>query len=96
MVALRSERFRERVLFAGNLEKNDLSITLSDVQQDDEGVYNCYVRNPPDRIQGHGIIMLNVVTERKRTTTHAQHSNIFISPRLQQRLTNYSQERLCD
>uniref|UniRef100_A0A667Z490 Sodium channel, voltage-gated, type II, beta n=1 Tax=Myripristis murdjan TaxID=586833 RepID=A0A667Z490_9TELE len=51
MVPLRSDRFGERVVFAGNLEKNDLSITLSDVQ------------NPPDRIQGHGVIQLNVVTE---------------------------------
>uniref|UniRef100_A0AAX7T797 Ig-like domain-containing protein n=1 Tax=Astatotilapia calliptera TaxID=8154 RepID=A0AAX7T797_ASTCA len=65
MVPLRSERFGERVTFAGNLDKNDLSITLSNVQLEDEGIYNCYVRNPPDRIQGHGIIQLNVVTERK-------------------------------
>ncbi|CAN9511559.1 unnamed protein product [Ophioblennius macclurei] len=63
MVPLRSERFGERVTFAGNLVKNDLSITLSDVQLDDEGIYNCYVKNPPDRIQGHGVIQLNVVTE---------------------------------
>ncbi|KAA8593934.1 hypothetical protein FQN60_004768 [Etheostoma spectabile] len=30
---------------------------------EDEGIYNCYVRNPPDRIQGHGVIQLIVVTE---------------------------------
>lgn len=65
MVPVRSERFGERVTFVGNLEKNDLSITLSDVQVEDVGIYNCYVRNPPDRIQGHGVIQLNVVTERK-------------------------------
>ncbi|XP_026220017.1 sodium channel subunit beta-2 [Anabas testudineus] len=63
MVPVRSERFGERVTFVGNLEKNDLSITLSDVQVEDVGIYNCYVRNPPDRIQGHGVIQLNVVTE---------------------------------
>lgn len=63
MVPLRSDRFGDRVMFAGNLEKNDLSFTLSDVQLEDEGVYNCYVRNPPDRIQGHGVIKLKVVTE---------------------------------
>ncbi|XP_051252853.1 sodium channel subunit beta-2 isoform X1 [Dicentrarchus labrax] len=63
MVALSSNRFGERVKFAGNLVKNDLSITLSDVQLEDEGVYNCYVRNPPDRIQGQGVIQFNVVTE---------------------------------
>ncbi|XP_062872723.1 sodium channel subunit beta-2 [Trichomycterus rosablanca] len=60
---LRTDRFGERVKFVGNLDKNDLSITISDVQQTDEGIYNCYVRNPPDRIQGHGKIQLFVVTE---------------------------------
>lgn len=63
MVALRSDSFGDRVTFAGNLEKNDLAITLSDVQLEDEGLYHCYVRNPPDRIQGHGVIELLVVTE---------------------------------
>lgn len=67
-VELRSTipRLMDRVNFAGDLDKNDLSITLSDVQLEDEGVYNCYVRNPPDRIQGHGAIQFNVVTKRKR------------------------------
>ncbi|KAF3848027.1 hypothetical protein F7725_021055, partial [Dissostichus mawsoni] len=63
MVPLRSYQFGDRVMFAGNLDKNDLSITLSEVQIEDEGLYNCYVRNPPDRIQGHGTIRLHVVTE---------------------------------
>lgn len=63
MVPLRPERFGDRVTFDGNLDKNDLSITLSDVQLEDEGIYNCYVRNPPDRIQGQGVIKLKVVTE---------------------------------
>ncbi|XP_034024018.1 sodium channel subunit beta-2 [Thalassophryne amazonica] len=63
MVPQRPERFGDRVTFAGNLDKNDLSITLSDVQPEDEGIYHCYVRNPPDRITGHGVIKLNVVTE---------------------------------
>lgn len=68
MMPLRSDRFGERVTFVGNLDKNDLSITLSDVQVEDVGIYNCYVRNPPDRIQGHGVIQFNVVTERKTLT----------------------------
>jgi voltage-gated sodium channel type II beta len=63
MVPLLSYRFTERVVFSGNLDKNDLSIKLSDVQLEDQGIYNCYVRNPPDRIQGHGVIQLKVVTE---------------------------------
>ncbi|KAJ3590452.1 hypothetical protein NHX12_008403 [Muraenolepis orangiensis] len=63
MVPLRSIHFGDRVMFVGNLEKNDLSITLSDVQVDDEGFYHCYVRNPPDRIQGQGTVELCVVSE---------------------------------
>ncbi|KAF7219159.1 sodium voltage-gated channel beta subunit 2 [Nothobranchius furzeri] len=63
MQPLSTSRFGERVVFTGNLDKNDLSITLSDVQPEDEGIYNCYVKNPPDRIQGHGRIHLKVVTE---------------------------------
>ncbi|CAL8361160.1 unnamed protein product [Merluccius merluccius] len=63
MVPLRTDRFGERVMFVGNPEKNDLSITLSDVQVGDEGLYHCYVRNPPDRIQGHGTVKLFVVSE---------------------------------
>lgn len=62
---LKSSRFGDRVVFTGNLEKNDLSITISDVQLTDEGIYNCYVRNPPDRIQGHGAIQFFVLTECK-------------------------------
>lgn len=75
MVALRSDIFGDRVTFAGNLEKNDLAITLSDVQLEDEGLYNCYVRNPPDRIQGHGVIELLVVTERKKLTLLSKNIN---------------------
>uniref|UniRef100_A0A3P9A0A6 Ig-like domain-containing protein n=1 Tax=Esox lucius TaxID=8010 RepID=A0A3P9A0A6_ESOLU len=63
MVPLRTEQFGDRVQFVGNLDKNDLSITLSDVQLSDEGIYHCYVRNPPDRILGHGETKLFVVTE---------------------------------
>lgn len=67
---LRTERFGERVKFAGNLDKNDLSITISDVQLTDEGIYNCYVRNPPDRVEGRGRIQLYVVTECKYILQH--------------------------
>lgn len=70
---LRTDRFWDRVKFVGNLEKNDLSITISDVQQVDEGIYNCYVRNPPDRIQGHGKVQLYVVNERKSLLQSTKH-----------------------
>ncbi len=78
MVPLRSDRFGERVMFAGNLDKNDLSITLSDVQLEDEGFYHCYVRNPPDRIQGHASIQLNVVTERKILTLASEDIKMYV------------------
>ena len=79
MLPLRTERFGDRVVFAGNLDKNDLSITLSDVQMEDEGIYNCYVRNPPDRIQGKGSIQLNVVTERRDTPSLVHPSLLYES-----------------
>uniref|UniRef100_A0AAY4CAY5 Ig-like domain-containing protein n=1 Tax=Denticeps clupeoides TaxID=299321 RepID=A0AAY4CAY5_9TELE len=63
ILPLKTEKFGDRVVFAGILDKNDLSVTISDVQISDEGIYNCYVRNPPDRIQGHGVIQLKVLTE---------------------------------
>lgn len=68
MQALPSKQFGDRVVFSGNLNKNDLSITISDVQLEDEGIYNCYVNNPPDRILGHGVIQFSVVTERKMSS----------------------------
>ncbi|KAJ8372715.1 hypothetical protein AAFF_G00277840 [Aldrovandia affinis] len=60
---VRTEKFEDRVEFVGNLDRNDVSVSLSDVQISDEGIYNCFVRNPPDRVQGHGVINLLVVTE---------------------------------
>ncbi|KAJ7990376.1 hypothetical protein DPEC_G00299650 [Dallia pectoralis] len=63
MLPLSTEQFGDRVKFVGNLHKNDLSISLSDVQLSDEGIYHGYVRNPPDRILGHAIINMFVVTE---------------------------------
>ncbi|XP_036378910.1 sodium channel subunit beta-2-like [Megalops cyprinoides] len=63
IIPLRMDKFKDRVEFAGNLERNDVSVTISDVELSDEGIYNCYVRNPPDRQQGHGIINLVVITE---------------------------------
>ncbi|XP_066567390.1 sodium channel regulatory subunit beta-2 isoform X2 [Amia ocellicauda] len=63
VLPLRTTQFEDRVKFTGNLDANDVTVTLSDVQITDEGFYHCYVRNPPDRQQGHGIIDLRVVTE---------------------------------
>uniref|UniRef100_A0A672YPB0 Sodium channel, voltage-gated, type II, beta n=1 Tax=Sphaeramia orbicularis TaxID=375764 RepID=A0A672YPB0_9TELE len=71
MLLVSTHRFGDRVTFTGNLDKNDLSVTLSDVQLEDEGIYNCYVRNPPDRFQGHGVIRLNVLTELPPPSRHS-------------------------
>ncbi|KAF7656501.1 hypothetical protein LDENG_00040240 [Lucifuga dentata] len=57
------DRFGDRVAFTGNLEIRDLSITLSDVQLEDQGFYTCSVKNPPDRNHGSAAIKLNVLTE---------------------------------
>ncbi|XP_054854226.1 sodium channel subunit beta-2-like isoform X2 [Eublepharis macularius] len=35
----------------------------TEVMLEDEGLYNCYVLNPPDRHKGHAKINLKVVTE---------------------------------
>ncbi|XP_072281912.1 sodium channel regulatory subunit beta-2 isoform X1 [Pyxicephalus adspersus] len=57
------ERFQNRVEFTGNPIKNDLTVTIHNVQLQDEGEYHCYVLNPPDRHKGTGKIRLEVLTE---------------------------------
>lgn len=63
IINLRLERFRDRVEFSGNPSKYDVSVTLRSVQLEDEGIYNCYIMNPPDRHRGHGKIHLQVLME---------------------------------
>uniref|UniRef100_A0A8C8DRZ8 Sodium channel, voltage-gated, type II, beta n=1 Tax=Oryzias sinensis TaxID=183150 RepID=A0A8C8DRZ8_9TELE len=63
MIPLTTDQFDDRVEFTGNLDKNDLSITLSNIQPEDTGFYFCHVLNPPDRIHGKGTIHVNVVNE---------------------------------
>lgn len=60
------ERFGNRVEFTGNPTKYDVSFTLKNVQLEDEGTYNCYVLNPPDRHRGHASISLKVLTKGER------------------------------
>ena len=64
MVPLRPDHFGDRVKFVGNLDKNDLSIMLSEVQEKDHGIYHCNIINHPDRIQGRNNITLTVVDHR--------------------------------
>lgn len=63
IINLKLDRFRDRVEFSGNPSKYDVSVTLRSVQLEDEGIYNCYVTNPPDRHRGHGKIYLQVLLE---------------------------------
>lgn len=65
IINLKLERFRDRVEFSGNPSKYDVSVTLKNVQLEDEGIYNCYITNPPDRHRGHGKIQLRVLLEGK-------------------------------
>ncbi|NXG16601.1 SCN2B protein, partial [Grallaria varia] len=57
------DRFGNRVEFTGNPAKYDVSFTLKNVQLEDEGIYNCYVLNPPDRHRGYASISLKVLTK---------------------------------
>ena len=66
IINLKLERFRDRVEFSGNPSKYDVSVTLKTVQLEDEGTYNCYIMNPPDRHRGHGKIYLQVLMEGER------------------------------
>ncbi|XP_074071264.1 sodium channel regulatory subunit beta-2 isoform X1 [Macrotis lagotis] len=63
IINLKPNRFGDRVEFTGNPSKYDVSVTLNNVQLEDEGTYNCYVMNPPDRNRGLGKIFLQVLTQ---------------------------------
>lgn len=62
VINLKLERFKH-IEFTGDTKKNDVSLTIRNVQLEDEGMYYCYVKNPPDRQTGIGKILLRVVTE---------------------------------
>ena len=74
IINLKLERFRDRVEFSGNPSKYDVSVTLKKVQLEDEGTYNCYIMNPPDRHRGHGKIYLQVLMEGERLRGGPAHS----------------------
>lgn len=74
IINLKLERFGDRVEFSGNPSKYDVSVTLKDVQLEDEGIYNCYITNPPDRHRGHGKIYLQVLLEGKSDWAAVRHS----------------------
>uniref|UniRef100_A0A8V5GZX9 Uncharacterized protein n=1 Tax=Melopsittacus undulatus TaxID=13146 RepID=A0A8V5GZX9_MELUD len=45
---LPSGRFKERVTWDGNIERNDASIMIWNLQPTDNGTFTCQVKNPPD------------------------------------------------
>ncbi|KAL8213018.1 UNVERIFIED_CONTAM: hypothetical protein K2H54_060188 [Gekko kuhli] len=53
--------FRDRISWAGDLSKKDVSISIADIQFQDTGTYVCDVRNPPDIVATPGEIRLRVV-----------------------------------
>ncbi|XP_072184323.1 myelin protein zero-like protein 1 [Excalfactoria chinensis] len=53
--------FKDRVTWAGDLNKKDASISISNVQFQDNGTYICDVKNPPDIVVKPGEIRLRVV-----------------------------------
>ncbi|XP_015268548.1 PREDICTED: myelin protein zero-like protein 1 [Gekko japonicus] len=53
--------FKGRISWAGDLYKNDASISIADIQFQDIGTYICDVRNSPDIVVTPGEIRLRVV-----------------------------------
>uniref|UniRef100_A0A8C9EK88 Myelin protein zero like 1 n=1 Tax=Pavo cristatus TaxID=9049 RepID=A0A8C9EK88_PAVCR len=53
--------FKDRVTWAGDLNKKDASISISNMQFQDNGTYICDVKNPPDIVVKPGEIRLRVV-----------------------------------
>ncbi|KFP14357.1 myelin protein zero-like protein 2 [Egretta garzetta] len=56
-----SGRFRERVTWDGNIEHNDVSIIIWNLQPTDNGTFTCQVKNPPDADGTIGEVRLRVV-----------------------------------
>ncbi|XP_030437135.1 myelin protein zero-like protein 1 isoform X2 [Gopherus evgoodei] len=53
--------FKNRISWAGDLNKKDASVTIANVQFRDNGTYFCDVKNPPDIVVKPGEIRLRVV-----------------------------------
>ncbi|KAK2881866.1 myelin protein zero-like protein 2b [Channa argus] len=56
-------RFKDRVVWSGDVMKQDASITLQKVQPSFNGTYICQVRNRPDVHGNNGEIVLRVVNK---------------------------------
>ena len=53
--------FKDRVTWAGDLDKKDASINIENIQAVHNGTYICDVKNPPDIVVRPGHIRLHVV-----------------------------------
>ncbi|XP_005236116.4 myelin protein zero-like protein 1 isoform X1 [Falco peregrinus] len=53
--------FKDRITWAGDLNKKDASISISNMQFRDNGTYICDVKNPPDIVVKPGEIRVRVV-----------------------------------
>ncbi|CAM4458637.1 unnamed protein product [Lepidochelys kempii] len=53
--------FKNRISWAGDLNKKDASVSIANVQFRDNGTYFCDVKNPPDIVMKPGEIRLRVV-----------------------------------
>uniref|UniRef100_A0A8D0HGZ6 Myelin protein zero like 1 n=1 Tax=Sphenodon punctatus TaxID=8508 RepID=A0A8D0HGZ6_SPHPU len=53
--------FKDRITWAGDLNKKDASINIANMQFLDNGTYTCDVKNPPDIVVKPGEIRLRVV-----------------------------------
>lgn len=58
--------FRKRVVWSGDIQKQDASITLLQVSSDFNGTYSCRVLNPPDVHGRYGEVKLRVVNKAGR------------------------------
>lgn len=53
--------FKDRITWAGDLDKKDASINIENIQFIHNGTYICDVKNPPDIVVYPGYIRLYVV-----------------------------------
>ncbi|XP_030601480.1 myelin protein zero-like protein 2b [Archocentrus centrarchus] len=58
-----SGRFKDHVVWSGDVTRKDASITLQEVNPTFNGTYSCQVKNPPDVHGTHGEISLKVVNK---------------------------------
>ncbi|KFP45409.1 Myelin protein zero-like 2, partial [Chlamydotis macqueenii] len=63
-------RFKERVTWDGNIERNDASIVLWNLQPTDNGTFTCQVKNPPDFVGTIGEVRLRVVQKVRLSEIH--------------------------